>query len=93
MQNNYKRIKAARAALKTFKEVSGDIPDSLESDITGLITDLLHLANRASIDPQALTGRSLGHFLDEQAAREIAARKHGRSVKNILKFIAERERI
>jgi hypothetical protein len=86
MKNNYLRIKAARSALAAFKKTTKDAPDTMESDIVDLVTDLLHLANRHGIDPAAVVTCALDHFTNEHGAREIAARKHGRSVKHSVKL-------
>lgn len=81
MNLHAERLKSARVALHAFHELPGHRPDGAESDLTDLVTNLLHLANWYGVDPYQLTQKAFTHFAVEHTEREEAARTHGRSVK------------
>ena len=63
--SNATRASYADAALAAYLEAKGE-DDDPRSNITDLMTDLLHLANREGFDGQAMTVTAIYNFNEEE---------------------------
>ncbi|WP_371652888.1 MULTISPECIES: hypothetical protein [unclassified Streptomyces] len=65
------KMEAAQAAVEAyvseFPTGDGEYTEPVETQISDLLTDLLHLAAAESLDPDVLIERALMHFYAEQA--------------------------
>jgi hypothetical protein len=73
---NQDRIAAASAALQRFVEVTmcGDSisPQSVQENLTDLLTDLRHLSDKSGVDFVAALRLSLSHYEAESAPTDLA---------------------
>ena len=65
MEKNIERSQQARAVLEAYCTVKGEQFDTIETEITDLVTALLHLAHQEGLDAGSLCRMAQLHFTYE----------------------------